>query len=367
MLFVRADKLKAGMRLARPIYNKNGVLLYERNSKLSDQSIINVRNFGLIGLYILEPAEPVPPMTMEDLAFERFQTMEVFAIQEELTSMLQTKKPKKMEFIVADILKNYGHMEKRVNFIQTLRSREDYIYKHVLNVAILVTLMGHNLNMRTEDLSEMVTAAIVHDIGKIDAKQGKYTNDEEKDGEGRSRAKGFEWIESVFVSNPNIKRICVQAAQMEEDYKAGVSTITKPVTGAKIMLVADLFDSMTAMQLDKEPASEITALRTLLNNSRYFDNKIVDTLIHTINILEPGTCIELNTGEKGLVLTSNQAHILHPMILVFRDNKIIDLSNRVVYGDIEIKDIMKTMDNRHIMDTELLKKQGISITEPEYV
>ena len=100
MLFVRADKLKAGMRLARPIYNKNGVLLYERNSKLSDQSIINVRNFGLIGLYILEPAEPVPPMTMEDLAFERFQTMEVFAIQEELTSMLQTKKPKKMEFIV---------------------------------------------------------------------------------------------------------------------------------------------------------------------------------------------------------------------------------------------------------------------------
>lgn len=367
MLFVRADKLKAGMRLARPIYNKNGVLLYERNSKLSDQSIINVRNFGLIGLYVLEPAEPVPPMTMEDLAFERFQTMEVFAIQEELTQMLQSKKPRKMEFIVADILKNYGHMEKRVNFIQTLRSREDYIYKHVLNVAILATLMGHYLNMRPEDMSEIITAAIVHDIGKIEAKQGKYTNDEDQDTDRKSRVKGFEWIENVFASNPNIKRICVQASQMEEDFKAGVPTISKPVTGAKIMLIADLFDSMTAMQLDKEPASEITALRTLLNNSKYFDSKIVDTLIHTITILDPGTCIELNTGEKGLVLTSNQVQILHPMILVFRDNKIIDLSNREVYGDIEIKDIMKTMDNRHIMDTDFLKKQGISVVEPEYV
>ena len=31
MRFVKTDDLKPGMRLARPIYNKNGVLLYERN------------------------------------------------------------------------------------------------------------------------------------------------------------------------------------------------------------------------------------------------------------------------------------------------------------------------------------------------
>ena len=32
MKFVRTEDLKAGMRLAKPIYNKKGVLLYERNS-----------------------------------------------------------------------------------------------------------------------------------------------------------------------------------------------------------------------------------------------------------------------------------------------------------------------------------------------
>ena len=61
MLFVRTEELKPGMRLAKPIYNKNGVLLYERNSKLTIPGINSVRNFGLIGIYILEPAEPVPP------------------------------------------------------------------------------------------------------------------------------------------------------------------------------------------------------------------------------------------------------------------------------------------------------------------
>lgn len=61
MLFLKADDLKTGMRLAKPIYNKNGVMLYERNSRLTSQGIVSIHNFGLIGVYILEPAEPVPP------------------------------------------------------------------------------------------------------------------------------------------------------------------------------------------------------------------------------------------------------------------------------------------------------------------
>ena len=71
MIFVPTDELKVGMRLAKPIYNKNGVLLYERNTKLTLQGIYSVKNFELIGLYILEPAEPLPPMTPEDVEFER--------------------------------------------------------------------------------------------------------------------------------------------------------------------------------------------------------------------------------------------------------------------------------------------------------
>jgi len=56
MLFIKSDDLKPGMRLAKPIYNKSGVMLYERNSKLSSQGIVSIINFGLIGVYILEAA-----------------------------------------------------------------------------------------------------------------------------------------------------------------------------------------------------------------------------------------------------------------------------------------------------------------------
>ena len=76
------------MRLARPIYNRNGVLLYERDSKLTEQGIASIRNFGMIGIYFLEPAEPVPPMTEDDVKFERFQTINVFAIQDDQTGCI---------------------------------------------------------------------------------------------------------------------------------------------------------------------------------------------------------------------------------------------------------------------------------------
>ena len=69
MIFVKRDDLKTGMRLARPIYNKNGVLLYERNSKLTAQGMNSIKNFGLLGAFVLEPAEPVPPMTRADIGF----------------------------------------------------------------------------------------------------------------------------------------------------------------------------------------------------------------------------------------------------------------------------------------------------------
>ena len=59
MIYVKAEDLKVGMRLARPIYNKRGILLYGRNDKITRQGIESVKNFGLIGLYVLEPAEPL--------------------------------------------------------------------------------------------------------------------------------------------------------------------------------------------------------------------------------------------------------------------------------------------------------------------
>lgn len=47
MLFIRTDDLKPGMRLAKPIYNKLGVMLYDRDTRLTQQGIESIRNFEI--------------------------------------------------------------------------------------------------------------------------------------------------------------------------------------------------------------------------------------------------------------------------------------------------------------------------------
>ncbi|MBD5533256.1 MAG: phosphohydrolase [Lachnospiraceae bacterium] len=368
MLFVKTAELKAGMRLARPIYSKEGVLLYERNSKLTSQSINSVRNFGLIGIFILEPAEPVPPMTKDDIEFERFQTMNVYAIEDELSKIIQTKRAAKTQVITANVIRSYGHLDKKINFVQNLRSKEDYVCKHALNVAILCAMITHVMNMKLDEQLETIIAAIVHDIGKL--MLGKSAPERLADAEAVEsfEVQGFDLVDKAFSSNPGVKRICVQAQKMQSNFEKGVyNSDIKLVSGAKVLLVANMYDEMTAMQFEGEPASEVRALRLLLENPDVFDPNVVDAMIRSINILGAGSCVELNTGEKGLVLVQNNENILRPMILTFDTNMIVDLGNEMAYGDMEIKDIMKTMDNRYVIDTEALKRSGFAFEEPEYV
>lgn len=130
----------------------------------------------------------------------------------------------------------------------------------------------------------------------------------------------------------------------------------------EILKVAYAYDSMTAMNFEEEPASEITALRHLLNVENGYDQQIVSALIESINILQPGVCVEFTDGERGLVVAANDADVLSPVILSFHDNVLYNMADSSISSKIQIKDIMRTMDNRHVMDNELLKSyQGSTV------
>ena len=373
MLFIKCDELKPGMRLAKPIYSKKGVLLYDRASVLKDtQSIENIKGFGLMGLFILEPAEPVPPMTQEDLEFERFQTVMYHEIMEELQHIQSKHKLERFPYICTQIVKNYGNLRKKITFQQSLRSEEDYIYKHSLNVAILAAMITHTMNVPLSEQNDSIAAAIIHDIGKLTlppALQSKMmTSEEDREIIDQHETAGYSLIDEVFLTQPNIKRSCNQARRVLLDYWGGRTIQSqKMYTAAKVLVVAGIFDKETSVRVDTSPVSEVVVIRKMMAREDVFDPKVVKALVDSLNILMPGVSVELNTGEKALVIKTNDSDFLRPTILSFRDNSIIDLSNRRAYNNLEIVDIMKTMDNRYVMDTAKMKALGITVDEPEYV
>lgn len=362
MQFVKTSDLKPGMRLAKPIYNKMGVLLYERNTKLTIQGINSIENFGLIGIFILEPAEPLPPLSREDLEFEQFQTVYMFKLKDNMDKLADNLVPPTLLSLVDDIQSHYGVLDHKLNFTQTLRSSADFVYKHSISVAILTAMISNQMRVDATDMAALTTAALLYDFGYLYVPQavldrGDDLSDSDKSFIQMNLERGYETIRPRYeeCDLPRASLEIIQQMIFQNSPKLKIKEPTPMVRLLyEILKVADQFDRLTAMSINKPPMSEVAAMTYLRKNIRNYKPSVIAALAECIHILPTGACVDLSDGDKALVLVENAADFTRPMVLKFSNNMIYDLSDPVISGSLQISDIMKTMDNRIAIDEKTL-------------
>ena len=364
MQFIHSTELKPGYRIAKPIYNKDGVLLYERNSRLTAPAINSIQNFGLIGIYILEPAEPVPPFTREDLEFEQAQTIYLFKLRDIFEKLYKRQHMDKLEDLVNDIVKRYGNLNHRVNFNQNLRSSHDFMYKHATSVAILSAMIGQHIDMPEQNFKALITASILYGFGyrfmakNIVSKEANFT---EFDYQTKQAAleKGIIYMNTATDSIPYLPK-AIRIAEyfiLSNNTERSVAQPSEDILLlAEILKVAVEFDLQTGMLMGHKPQSEIMAMKSLHERAGEFNSTIVNILAQCIHIIPAGASVNLNNGDKAIVLAENPNDYMQPLILRLRDNNIYDLSDPSINHRIYIEDIMKTMDNRIAINIETLRQ-----------
>lgn len=363
MQFVKTADLKPGMRLAKPIYNKMGVLLYERDTNLTIQGINSIENFGLIGIFILEPAEPVPPLSKEDLQFEQFQTIYMFKIKENLDRLQANQPPASLLELVKDIQSHYGVLDHKLNFAQNLRSSADFVYKHSISVAILSALIANQMRIPDQEKAALITASLLYDFGYLYVPQsvldkGDDLTDSDRDFIQMNLERGYETLrpqyETFQLPEPSLEIIQQAVFRNSKTLK-----IKEPVENIKlladILIAADKFDHLTAMNINKAPISEVAAMAEMKKQRGAYNPLVLAALAQCIHILPTGACVDLSDGEKALVLVENAADFTRPMILKFSNNLIYDLSDPAIHKSLKVVDIMKTMDNRIAIDEHTLE------------
>ena len=125
---------------------------------------------------------------------------------------------------------------------------------------------------------------------------------------------------------------------------------------AAMLRIADHFDQMTAMNIGHEPMSEIAAMQYFSKHPDTYLPVLFRALSECIHIVPKAANIDLSTGDRGIVLVENNKDFMRPVILRLKDNQIYDLSDKETFEKLQITDIMKTMDNRVVMDEETLKQ-----------
>ncbi|MCR4936997.1 MAG: HD domain-containing protein [Lachnospiraceae bacterium] len=367
MKFVATEKLKPGMRLAKPIYNRTGVLLYDRNTKLNRQGIVSIKNFKLIGVYILEPAEPLPPMTEEDIAFERFQTMGVFSLRDAMEAIVDEGNIRPAERLADEILRRYANHPGKITFTQNLRSPEDNIYKHSLNTAILAAAIYSRLASDPGRQKAVVMAALLHDLGllelpeRLKQKRAAELTPDEQDVFDKCRERGHHLLlEKTTTDSSVTKNIAMLIKDIRDRHDGLISLSFAADMQVEALKISYYFDELTAMKIGDEPKSDIEAYTILKHPRQHLNSQAMTALSRAVKIVPVGCCVSFTNGDKGIVLTENEDDILRPFVLSFRSNKIYNLAEGKVYEEFRIADVLKTMDNRYIMTDEYEKyKQAL--------
>lgn len=365
MQYIKINHVRPGMRLARPIYNKNGVMLYERDTRLTSQGISSIGKFGLWGLYILEPAEPVPPLSEEDAELERFLTVSTFRLKDDLTLILNNMKPQNIQPLAQEILRKFGAPGNKLNFAATLRSNGDYIYKHCLNTAILASIMVNKLNYAYPEQLAIVCAALLYDVGRLlvpeeisEKGENLLSPDEHRIIRGYLE-KGYQMLHPDYNDYrfPELTlKIVGQMTRLPQSVSAPMPKNIRWKNGTHVLHVAGKFDEMTSMHLDREPISELAAVRSLRKHTDHYPAPFVTALTQSIHILPDGRCVEFSNGQKGIVISENQKNYAQPVVVLFSNNQRIDFTESKFQKMLHIADVMKTMDVRLKVDRDTFKQ-----------
>lgn len=363
MQFFRTESLKPGMRLAKPIYNKMGILLYDRDSKLTPQAITSIENFGLIGIYVLEPAEPLPPLSREDIQFEQNQTVYMFKLRDCLDKLQSGKVTPAFHELVDDLIRKYGTLDHQINFTQNLRSADDFIYKHSINTAILTAMVANKMNFKPDLQKAMVTASLVYSIGYLHVPTAimiKGNNLEDKDRKVIQLCleKGYDDLNEYFNRSQFADRsmALIEYFIFKNSVKRPITKVSPDIAAMSAVLqVTDQYDQLTAMNIGHAPLSEIMAMQLLREMPEKYSKPVVDALADCIHIVPAGASIDLSDGHKAIVLVENPNDFMKPLILRIDNNTMYDLSKPEIYSEFQITDIMKTMDNRIEIHEDTLK------------
>ncbi|MFQ5888559.1 MAG: HD-GYP domain-containing protein [Gemmatimonadota bacterium] len=201
--------------------------------------------------------------------------------------------------------------------VKTIEAQDPYTSGHSIRVAEAASRIARALRLRPRYAQIIETAALLHDIGKIDVAYGEILRQkgpltpEQRDLIRAHPDRGVDIIKSIRSIHREVLR-CVRHHHERfdgEGYPAGLSREEIPL-GARIIMVCDTIDAMTTARPYRE-ALPVTVVREELqkHSGTQFDPKVVAVVVAT-GILEdlvgPSKPVSL-AAKRGLASRSAES------------------------------------------------------------
>ena len=323
MRYVIIDDVQPGMVLGRDIYDFSARTLLSEGKELSQDLIQKLKQRGYAGVYIDD--EWSKDINVEEIISMELRSNAAMSLQElDMDATMEASKQIVEQILDAQVISLD---------IMDLKSYDDYIYRHSVNVAVLSTIIGIGAGYEVDELKDLCLAAIFHDLGKILIderilnKPGKL-NAMENEVVRRHAQLSYDMLYDRWNIPARVKAgvLCHHENEDGSGYPNGLSG-DKIHPFAKIIHVADVYDALSSKRPYKEACSYSEALEYLMGGcGTLFNKEIVEIFTKYVAIYPKGMMVELSDGQKALVMENDKNNRLRPKVKLL-DGTILDLQD----------------------------------------
>ena len=270
MRYVKLEEARQGMRLAYGLFDSLGRTLISEGTLLTSGYIQRLNEYGFDGVYITD--ELSRDIHIEPAITPSLRTEGLMCVRESNIDKCQKIAGKIVEEILA---------KGKISLDLTdLRSFDDYTYAHSVNVAVIACVIGFGLKMKEEELQDLVTAALLHDLGKLAIPQeilnkpGRLTQEEYQIMKSHALL-SYEMIKERWDLSAQIK-IAVLYHHENADgsgYPNNLKGEEIPL-GAHILRVCDAFGALIANRPYRSAFDIETAISIMIEEVKNFDMRV---------------------------------------------------------------------------------------------
>jgi putative nucleotidyltransferase with HDIG domain len=207
--------------------------------------------------------------------------------------------------------------------LNRIRSNDEYTYTHSINTAFYSMLIGNWLNLPGKQLCELISASLLHDIGKtkipnnILNKQGRL-NKEEYEIVKEHSVLGYEIIKDSTAFRKELKEaVLLHHERMDgSGYPYGLKGKAIGLY-ARIISIADVYDAMTQNRIYKNKVSPFESFEMFQTEGvRLFDYPILYVFLKHIAPLYVGNKVRLSNGDVGEIVFIPPQDITSPILYI---------------------------------------------------
>lgn len=323
-----------GMKLAKAIFNEEGLVLLGANVELNTHLIGRLQQLGVDFVYITDPdtddVEVQDPIRDETRMKALTEIRTAFrGMIDQAGSKLAVKSPimgrsfnRVLEMLIDDLKGQDGALMMLTN----LNVMNNYLYQHTLNVTLYTVMLGIIHGYSKNDLMVLGLGCLLHDIGKTRIRQELLTQPrtltpEEYREIQTHTSHGFQ----ILKNEPGIPLLSAHCAFQHHERLDG-SGYPRGIKGDEIhefaqwIAITDSYDAMTTHRPHRFAMLPHQAMEVLYGFAgTLYDRKKVALFRDHIAIYPLGLTVRLNTGEQAVVTKINGAFPQRPVVRVILD------------------------------------------------